>query len=140
MNAAVGLTAGLGLDGDRCIRVIPRQYWPPPPSHRLDVIFTARNEVAKVMFLHVSVSHSVHRGRCLSTNPRGKLRSLAGGRGCLGQHPGGKLRGLALRGVSRPTPGGGVCPGGKFELTVFELTMFDLYQSSLIRSENGRRL
>ena len=25
MNAAVGLTAGLGLDGDRCIRVIPRQ-------------------------------------------------------------------------------------------------------------------
>ena len=26
MNAAVGLTAGLGLDGDRCIRVIPRQY------------------------------------------------------------------------------------------------------------------
>ena len=23
MNAAVGLTAGLGLDGDRCIRVIP---------------------------------------------------------------------------------------------------------------------
>ena len=28
MNAAVGLTAGLGLDGDRCIRVIPRQkYW-----------------------------------------------------------------------------------------------------------------
>ena len=22
---AVGLTAGLGLDGDRCIRVIPRQ-------------------------------------------------------------------------------------------------------------------
>ena len=24
MNAAVGLTAGLGLDGDRCIRVIPR--------------------------------------------------------------------------------------------------------------------
>ena len=26
MNVAVGLTAGLGLDGDRCIRVIPRQY------------------------------------------------------------------------------------------------------------------
>ena len=25
MNVAVGLTAGLGLDGDRCIRVIPRQ-------------------------------------------------------------------------------------------------------------------
>ena len=28
MNAAVGLTAGLGLDGDRCIRVIPRQHPP----------------------------------------------------------------------------------------------------------------
>ena len=26
------------------------------------LIFTVRNEVAKVMFLHVSVSHSVHRG------------------------------------------------------------------------------
>ena len=25
MNAAVGLMDGLGLDGDRCIRVIPRQ-------------------------------------------------------------------------------------------------------------------
>ena len=28
MNAAVGLTAGLGLDGDRCIRVIPRHMRP----------------------------------------------------------------------------------------------------------------
>ena len=27
MNAAVGLMDGLGLDGDRCIRVIPRQLW-----------------------------------------------------------------------------------------------------------------
>ena len=26
MNAAVGLMEGLGLDGDRCIRVIPRQH------------------------------------------------------------------------------------------------------------------
>ena len=25
MNAAVGLMDGLGLDGDRCIRVIPQQ-------------------------------------------------------------------------------------------------------------------
>ena len=25
MNVAVGLMDGLGLDGDRCIRVIPRQ-------------------------------------------------------------------------------------------------------------------
>ena len=35
MNAAVGLTAGLGLDGDRCIRVIPRHYGQhlPPGQH-----------------------------------------------------------------------------------------------------------
>ena len=26
MNAALGLTAGLGLDGDRCIHVIPRHH------------------------------------------------------------------------------------------------------------------
>ena len=31
------------------------------------------------------------------------------GGGFPGPHPGGKLRGLAGRGVSRPTPGGGVC-------------------------------
>ena len=30
------------------------------------LIFTVRNEVAKVMFLQVSVCHSVHRGVCLS--------------------------------------------------------------------------
>ena len=29
MNAAVGLMDGLGLDGDRCISVIPRQYSRP---------------------------------------------------------------------------------------------------------------
>ena len=28
MNAAVSLMDGLGLDGDRCIRVIPRQEFP----------------------------------------------------------------------------------------------------------------
>ena len=28
MNAAVGLMDGLGLDGDRCIRVIPRHLHP----------------------------------------------------------------------------------------------------------------
>ena len=39
MNAAVGLMDGLGLDGDRCIRVIPRQrelrlrlHCAPPPQ------------------------------------------------------------------------------------------------------------
>ena len=31
------------------------------------LLFTVCNEVAKVMFLHLSVSHSVHRGVCLST-------------------------------------------------------------------------
>ena len=33
MNVAVGLMDGLGLDGDRCIRVIPRHTQPPihPP-------------------------------------------------------------------------------------------------------------
>ena len=30
------------------------------------VVITVRNEVAKVMFLHLSVSHSVHRGVCLN--------------------------------------------------------------------------
>ena len=30
MNAAVGLMDGLGLDGDRCIHVIPRQSRHPP--------------------------------------------------------------------------------------------------------------
>ena len=37
-------------------------------------VITVRNEVAKVMFLHLSVSHSVHGGVCLSacwdTTPR----------------------------------------------------------------------
>ena len=37
-----------------------------------------RNEVAKVMFLHLSVSHSVHRGGLFP----GEL-SGPGGRGCL---------------------------------------------------------
>ena len=31
-------------------------------------VITVRNEVAKVMFLHLSVSHSVHRGGVLSQN------------------------------------------------------------------------
>ena len=29
MDAAVGLVDGLGLDGDRCVRVIPRQFHLP---------------------------------------------------------------------------------------------------------------
>ena len=34
MRAAVGLTDGLGLDGDRCIRVIPRQM----PDHQQEAL------------------------------------------------------------------------------------------------------
>ena len=51
------------------------------------------------MFLHVSVSHSVHGGGASKPTPRGEVESLAGG--CLGLYPGGKLMGLA-RGVSSP--------------------------------------
>ena len=62
-------------------------------------------------------------GEVSKHTPKGEVEeSGGGGWGCLGQHPGGKLRGLAIRGVSRPTPGG-CLPGGKFELTVFELTI-----------------
>ena len=44
MNAAVSRTAGLGLDGDRCIRVIPRHIQPNVIAvhcsrHRLDLAF-----------------------------------------------------------------------------------------------------
>ena len=55
---------------------------------------------AKVMFLHLSVSYSVHRRGVwyLSMHCRSP-----------GPHPGGKLRGLAW-GVSRPTPGGSPGP------------------------------
>ena len=48
MNAAVGLMDGLGLDGDRCIRVIPRHYvrnFLPP----------ANEVLGKVIFSQVSV-------------------------------------------------------------------------------------
>ena len=72
--------------------------------------YRPQTKFAKVMFLHLSVSHSVHRG------------GEVGGGGCLGPHPGGKLRGLA-RGVSRLTSRGevegsghgglGPHPGGK---------------------------
>ena len=45
MNAAVGLMDGLGLDGDRCIRVIPRQdppidFYSPQTKLREGNIFT----------------------------------------------------------------------------------------------------
>ena len=61
--------------------------------------FTVRNEVAKVMFLHVSVSYSVHRvgGGSMHT-VKGEVEG-SGQRGCLGPHPGGKLRVWPERGV-----------------------------------------
>ena len=97
--------------------------------------YRPQTKFPNVMFLHVSVSHSVHGvgsgiPACLSGNipaclaglqgcvypsmpcrfpgphPRGKLRALAGG--SPGPHPGGSP-GPHLGGVSRPTPGGGVC-------------------------------
>ena len=52
--------------------------------------YRPQTKFVKVMFLHLSVSHSVHRG---GVSP--------------GPHPGGMLRDLA-GGVSRPTPGEGV--------------------------------
>ena len=45
MNAAVGLTAGLGLGGDRCIRVIPRQSVEKARHFRLFMIPFTVNEL-----------------------------------------------------------------------------------------------
>ena len=68
------------------------------------------------MFLHMSVSHSVHRGvcipDCLASGIPACLASLHGVYPSMpcrfpGPRPGGSLRGLA-RGVSRPTTEGGV--------------------------------
>ena len=67
--------------------------------------YRPQTKFAKVMFLHLSVSYSVHRGYpsmpCRS--PGGVYPSMP----CRfpGPHPIGSLRGLA-RGVSRPTPKG----------------------------------
>ena len=68
---------------------------------------------AKVMFLHLSVSHSVHRGVCLGPYPGNGWWVWLGG--CLGPQPGEVGRGLAREcphthlggvGMSRPTPWG----------------------------------
>ena len=70
-------------------------------------IFTVRNEVAKVMFLHVSVSHSVQRGKAIPACIAGGIPAcLAAGVCVLSQH--------ALQVVSQhalPAPGG-VCSSG----------------------------
>ena len=87
------------------------------------------------MFLHVSVSHSVHKGggvsipACIAgfcpqggvvsphalqvsrSTSRGRVEGSGLGEGSPGSHPGGKLRGLAWEEVvSRPTPGGSPDP------------------------------
>ena len=95
-------------------------------------IITARKRFAKVKFLHVSVSHSVHRGEVVSQHALQVVpqHALQVSRGGVSQHalqvsrptPRGSLRGLAWgdlqahtwggvsrptpREVSRPTPGG----------------------------------
>ena len=45
IRAAVGLTDGLGLDCDRCIRVISRQHWPP-------FFTTLVNTTNKTFYIH----------------------------------------------------------------------------------------
>ena len=52
MNAAVGLMDGLGLDGDRCIRVIPRQF-----RYRRIAIqhFCATSNGNKLMIVRITV-------------------------------------------------------------------------------------
>ena len=54
----------LGLDGDRCIRVIPQLLVEVEVFFHTIVqsFYRPQTKFAKVMFLHLSVSHSVHRG------------------------------------------------------------------------------
>ena len=44
MNAAVGLMDGLGLDGDRCIRVIPRH---PPFSMKEEALPACKETIVR---------------------------------------------------------------------------------------------
>ena len=44
INAAVGLTAGLGLDGDRCIRMIPRH---PPFSMKEEALPACKETIVR---------------------------------------------------------------------------------------------
>ena len=44
MRAAVGLTDGLGLDGDRCIRVIPRH---PPFSVKEEALPACKETIVR---------------------------------------------------------------------------------------------
>ena len=83
--------------------------------------YRPQTKFVKVMFLHLSVSYSIHGGRWYPSMhfrwypsmPCSRFRGGGGGRwytsmSCRfpGPHPGGKLRILARRRVSRPTPKG----------------------------------
>ena len=78
-------------------------------SHKLKFVhaplvfyYRPQRSCGKVMFLHLSVSHSVHRGLCLSMHLPVQVVSVQGGL-C----PGGSL----LRGsLSRGSLSGGLCP------------------------------
>ena len=105
----------------------PRQT-PPETATAVDSMHPAvmlsyycpQTKFAKVMFLHLSVSHSVHRGvvseHALQVLSQHALQQVSGGwypsMPCRfpGPHPRGKLREIT-QGVSRPTPGG-VCSRG----------------------------
>ena len=73
----------------------------PQVSHSSWDSLPPANEVCEEYVLHLSVSHSVHRGWYPSMHCRW-YPSMP----CMfpGPHPGGKLRGLAWVWVSRPTP------------------------------------
>ena len=60
MNAAVGLMDGLGLDGDRCIRVIPRQNISEYQCSK--TLFTLVNCEGSLTFFFVYVKISVTGG------------------------------------------------------------------------------
>ena len=65
---------------------------------------------AKVMFLHLSVSHSVHRGGCLVQGVCCWGKGVPGIRGVSG--PWGGVPGPGVSGPGRvPDPGGGLLPG-----------------------------
>ena len=51
MNAAVSLMDGLGLDGDRCIRVIPRH---PPFSMKEEALPACKETIVRTGWTHSS--------------------------------------------------------------------------------------
>ena len=63
------------------------------------VYYRPQRKFAKVMFLHMSVSHSVHRGGCLGPGPGGRLGGLPGDGGVQAQA-------LGVWACPGPDPGG----------------------------------